>query len=177
MTIASCFVTPGGVVLGADSGIPLPSNTGDWLALGSGISWALGSLTLYKLEHVGVPEKAISFIMGSAVLAAAFLLFGGPSFGGPLPLPELLGFAPFALLCGIYMWPTIILTPWPASVLTPGRVGILLMSEVVVGVGSAALFAGEVFGGPEFIGTVLIVSAAFLEVIGTARPRGRRQQG
>ena len=65
-----------------------------------------------------------------------------------------------------YLLPMLILTGWPASVLTPGRGGILLMSDVVVGVFSAALFAGEPFGWREGLGTVLIVGAAFVEVLG-----------
>ena len=54
----------------------------------------------------------------------------------------------------------------PAMLLTPGRIGILLMSDVVVGVGSAAALAGEPFGWREATGTVLIVGAAFVEVLG-----------
>jgi drug/metabolite transporter (DMT)-like permease len=58
----------------------------------------------------------------------------------------------------------IFLTIWPATLLTPARVGLLLMSEVVVGLISAAVFSGEPFGLREATGAVLIVSAAVLEI-------------
>jgi drug/metabolite transporter (DMT)-like permease len=47
------------------------------------------------------------------------------------------------------------------------------MSEVVVGVVSAALFAGEVFGTREAVGTLLILAAGAVEVLGrqTTVPR------
>jgi len=50
-------------------------------------------------------------------------------------------------------------------VLSPGRVGMLLMVEVLVGVGSAALLTDEAFGIREMAGALLIVSAAVVEVV------------
>ena len=61
----------------------------------------------------------------------------------------------YALLAGLFTVPMILLTIWPAAVLTPGRMGILLMSEVVVGIGSVALLAGEPFGPFEAMGAAL----------------------
>ena len=57
------------------------------------------------------------------------------------------------------------LTLWPATILTPARVGLLLLSEVLVGVSSAALFAGEPFGLRELAGGLLIVTALLTEVL------------
>ena len=67
------------------------------------------------------------------------------------------------------------LTIWPAMRLSPGRVGLLLMSEVVVGVGSAALLAGEPFGLRELSGTLLILAAGAVEVLG--RPTAKAGAG
>ena len=58
------------------------------------------------------------------------------------------------------------LTIWPAQLLTPGRVGLLLMSDVVVAVLTAFWFSGEQFGLREGIGTLLILSSALIEVLG-----------
>ena len=62
------------------------------------------------------------------------------------------------------------LTIAPAQVLTPARVGILLMSEVVIGALSAALLSGQEFGMAEFIGTILIITAALIEVFSQNPP-------
>ncbi len=65
--------------------------------------------------------------------------------------------------------PTTYFLLWSTQILNPGRVGILLMSEVVVGSVSAALLSGEPFGWREAIGALLIVGAGFIEVTGSAR--------
>ena len=52
----------------------------------------------------------------------------------------------------------------PVTLLTPGRAGILLMTEVIFGIGSAWLLANEILGLRELIGAGLIMSATVLEV-------------
>ena len=49
------------------------------------------------------------------------------------------------------------------QVVEPARVGILLMSEVIVGTISAAVFAAEPFGPLVGVGTLLVISAGVLE--------------
>ncbi|MEM8819712.1 MAG: hypothetical protein AAGE90_09310 [Pseudomonadota bacterium] len=73
--------------------------------------------------------------------------------------------APWGLLSALYVLPVLFLTIWPATLLTPGRVGLLLLSDVVVGVISAPLLTDEPFGMREAIGTVLIVSAGAVAVL------------
>ena len=76
-----------------------------------------------------------------------------------------------ALLLGALALPMLALTVWPPTILTPGRIGILFQSEVLVGVASAAIWAGEPFGWREAIGTVLIVSSALVEVMTPTKTR------
>jgi drug/metabolite transporter (DMT)-like permease len=157
------------VVLGIGNQFPWPRNLGDWLALASGMAWAYGSLRLYRMGAIAVTEQILTFIVGSLVVTSAGIALGGAAFGG-LPPPVVLSEAlPFGLLSALYVLPMLFLTIWPATVLSPGRVGILLMSEVVVGVTSAAAFAGEPFGAREVLGTVLIVAAGAVEVFGWGR--------
>ena len=61
------------------------------------------------------------------------------------------------------------LTLAPARVLTPARVGILLMSEVVIGALSAMLLSGQLFGVAEGMGTLFIIVAGVVEVLGASR--------
>lgn len=154
------------VVLGAGTQFPWPQNIGDWLALGSGLSWAYASLRLYQMGSVAVPEQVSAFVAGGLVVSLVVAAIGGSVLGG---MPSLHAFqlsTPIALATGLYMLPMLVLTIWPATILTPGRVGLLFMSEVVVGVASAALLTGEPFGLREMVGTALIVSAAIAEILG-----------
>ena len=72
---------------------------------------------------------------------------------------------PWSLATAVYLFPMMALTLWPATILTPARVGLLLLSEVLVGVSSAAMFAGEPFGLRELAGSLLIVTALLTEVL------------
>jgi len=154
--------------------MPWPRNSGDWLALASGLAWAYGSLRLYRMGAVAVPEQIFTFFVGSLGVSLAGIALGGAVFGdavfGGVPSASVLREAiPAGLLAVPLVLPMVFLTLWPATLLSPGRVGILLMSEVVVGVASAAAFSGEPFGPREALGTALIVGAGAIEVLGQAR--------
>ena len=154
------------VVLDAGHGLPWPRNLGDWLALASGVAWAYGSLKIYQAGSIAPSDQILAFVMGSLFVTGATLLLGGQAVGAVPSWSSLHGVVPLAVLSAIYLVPMLYLTVWPASVLTPGRVGLLLMSDVLVGVVSAALLAGEPFGPREIMGTFLIVSAGVVEVVG-----------
>lgn len=153
------------VILGLGDGWPLPRNGGDWLALLAGVLWAFASLKLYQMGNIAAQDQMLAFVSGGAVVSVLLLVFGGSQLGGALPVAILAEALPYAFLFALYLAPTLFLTLWPATILTPGRAGLLLMSEVVVGVFSAALFANEVFGLRELAGTLLITTAAAVEVL------------
>ncbi len=153
------------IVLGGEQIIPRPRNAGDWLALISGMVWALGTLGLYRAGAVPVSGQVFAFLAGALVLSLVSLPFGsGPIFptGDGSSVLDVL---PFALVSALYTLPMVFLTIWPATQLSPARVGLLLMSEVVVGLISAAIFSGEPFGLREATGAAFIVTAAVLEII------------
>lgn len=145
-------------------------NLGDVLALISGISWALGSFFLYRAGTVAVTEQVFAFVFGALVVTGLTLLIGGAGIGGSFSGTHLRLAAPWFLITGLIVIPMLFLTIWPATVLTPARLGLLLMSDIVVGVFSAALWSGEPFGWREGLGTLMIVGAGFIEVLGHRPP-------
>ncbi|MEM6406966.1 MAG: DMT family transporter [Pseudomonadota bacterium] len=155
------------VVLGEAGSLPWPRNIGDWLALLSGIAWALGSLGLYRARGIPVAGQVFAFVLG-ALLIAAIAIPIELHLGQSLPTAKAVqDTALYAALSAAFVLPMLFLTIWPATRLAPARVGMILMSEVVVGLASAALFANEVFGLREAAGAALIVSAALLELAPT----------
>lgn len=153
------------VVLVVESGLPVPRNTGDWYALISGLCWAVASVKLFQDGARHVVEKVSMFVLFALFLSLALIFWQqGDLHGAP-------GFAVLAkswywiLLVAIGMAPICYLTIWPATVLSPGRVGMLLLVEVIVGVGSAAWLSGDPFGWRELAGTVLILAAGLVEVM------------
>lgn len=154
------------VMLGVGRETPLPRNLGDWMALASGLLWAAGSLQLYRMGSASASDQLLAFVFGSVAVTAATILLFGEAVAPTPALSDLAAAAPWALLVALYVAPMLFLTVWPATVLTPGRVGLLLMSDVVVGVASAAAFSGEPFGARELIATLFIVAAGVVEVTG-----------
>lgn len=155
------------VILGLGEQFPWPRNIGDWLALISGISWAYGSVCIYQLKSSTTFEQMLVFVVGGLFVSLCAILFGGSLINKEISLPLITSAIPLVILSALFILPMIFLTVWPARVLSPGRVGLLLMSEVVVGVGSAALLTGEPFGMRETIGTALVISAGLVEVLGS----------
>lgn len=154
-------------VLGGGHGLPVPRNVGDWLALASGIAWALGSLGLYRARSIPIPGQITAFVCGALIVAGLGIVLE-IQLGQPIPTAQVwTAVAPVAIISAIFVLPMLFLTIWPATLLSPARVGLLLMSEVVVGLISAALLSGEPFGLREVLGAGLIVGAAVLEL----RPR------
>ena len=152
------------VVLGLGEGFPWPRNLGDWLGLAAGMFWSYGTVKAFEDKTIATYDLMLVFVFGGAIVLALFVLFGGTVFGRPPSADEARNALPLMLFAGLYTLPMLFLTIWPVSLISPARVGILLMGEVVVGVGSAALLSGEPFGLREALGTVLILSAAIVEV-------------
>ena len=154
-------------------GLPVPRATGDWLGLASGLLWAVASTGIHGHARTRPAETNFVFCVGGllgALLMVPLLADAPPS----LPLAAVLPALGWLLLIGGFWWAAV-LTAFVAANqrLEPPRVGILLMSEVVVGAVSAALFAHEPFGPLMACGAVLVVAAGFLETVPDLRTRRR----
>ncbi len=58
---------------------------------------------------------------------------------------------------------------WGPKYLNPGVVGLLFMTEIVVGAISVAILAGEPFGVREITGVLFIAAASMLEPLSQLR--------
>ncbi|WP_129141226.1 DMT family transporter [Modicisalibacter coralii] len=159
------------LVLGADGGVPLPRSLGDWLGLASGLLWALSStLIRTRSDSPGPVESNFVFVLGAVIAAAVLapLLAPWPALPAPGAWPDV---ASWTLAAAALWWAlSLAALLWATSRLEPARLGILLMSEVLVGVVSAALFVGEALGLREGIGGLLVIMAAMLELWPVRRP-------
>ena len=169
--IAALVLGLGGlwVVLGGESGLPLPRNLGDWCALTAGVTWAFGTLRVHQDAAVSpIAHTAALFVGGTAVIAILSLL---PALEAPVPAVT----APAAAIVLAVAVLSVLSAGgilWGARLISPGRAGLLLMMEVITGLASAALLAGEPFGMVQVFGSTLIMAAALAEVLPVAgRPR------
>ena len=153
------------LTLGRGGFLPLPQRAGEWYALLAGLFWSLGSIGISTRSDLPAIESTFVFVIGA--LTTALVLFG---IDPALPLgtiwPPAATTVAWAIAAGVFWWiASMIALVWATSYLEPARVGILLMSEVLVGVISAALFAGETMSGLQWAGGVLLISAAVLDVV------------
>ena len=159
----------GGVffILGEGVSVPLPRNSGDWLALASGMLWSAGTMRAFGGPAQRISAAVFWFGWGGLVSTIAVLALVSAL---QLPLAQAGALAtqwPWIVALALIIFvPPNALVLWASQRLDPGRVGILLMTEVMVGAVSAALLSGEDFGTGDAIGTALIVAAGFTEVLG-----------
>ena len=149
-------------IFGLGAGFPIPKNIGDWLGIASGVLWAVATVRLRMSESHSAIELTAGFFQWSLIFSAsaAFLLAPAymPRVEQALPtLPLLLIFMALLVLPGTYA------SLWGPKYLSPGIVGLLFMTEIVVGAISVALLAGEPFGIRELAGILLIAGASMLE--------------
>ena len=149
-------------IFGLGARFPIPQNIGDWLGIGSGFLWAVAMVRIRMSENHSAIELTAGFFQWSLIFSsgAAFLLAPSqmPDIEQILPaLPLLLIFTALLVLPGTY---ASLLGP---KYLSPGIVGLLFMTEIIVGAISVALLAGEPFGIRELIGVLLIAGASMLE--------------
>ncbi|HEV7252706.1 MAG TPA: DMT family transporter [Mesorhizobium sp.] len=160
------------LILGGESGLPVPRNAGDWIGLVAGLCWSLGTLGSYHRPSSSIAAGVLAFSLGGlAVTAAAMMVrhqFGGLS----TDLAAVVRAAPLVLTLGLCMFtiPNIVVL-WAAQRVEPARIGILLLAEVLTGTVSAALFSDEPFGAAQGLGAMLIAAAGAVEV--SARRQGR----
>ena len=157
------------VVLGGESGVPLPRNPGDWCALIAGVMWAFGTLRVHQDSTISPIAHTASLFVGGAVVIAIISLL--PAMAGPAPVVTAQAAVIILILTVLSVvsaWGIL----WGARLISPGRAGLLLMMEVITGLASAAVLAGEPFGMTQAIGSMLIVAAALVEVLPAA---GRRR--
>ena len=151
-------------ILGIGYQLPVPRNTGDWLALISGIIWAFASVKLFQGGPSLIVEKVFLFVL-FALLGSLCIVALPLGITESIPtLSQINKIWGWVLIVSIVMAPMTFLTIWPATILSPARVGMLLMADVLAGVTSAALLTDETFGMREIVGSLLIVSAGVIEV-------------
>ncbi len=159
----------GGLVLllSNNDGASAPLNVGDVLALLSGLFWGLGAACIKKWPDTPV-SGTTSFMFLFTTLASiglGLLLFTDP-FPPMSALADALPIAASASL--LVLVPTAFVILWIARRLFPGRVGLLMMSEVLVAILSASLLLPEETMTPlQWVGVAGILGACLAEVVFT----------
>ncbi len=153
------------IVIGRGQTFPMPANVGDWLALSGGAIYAAGAARIQHSKVTNVfPIIFAFFFYGSIVAIIQGMIFANQL--GPAPeVARLATMVPWLLALSLFFFiPTNAIISWAPSQISTGLFSILILSELIFGTISAALWANEAFGPREIIGSGCILLAGILEV-------------
>jgi drug/metabolite transporter (DMT)-like permease len=154
------------IAIGLDIGLPVPTRLGDWFGLIGGMLVAAGAARTEVEQPEGVfPLLFMVVIFGLAATLWQYPLLAS-SIGAIPSLEVALASLPLLLaLSLLFVIPTTAIIIWSPARVGTGVFGILILSEVVVGVISAGLLTDEPFGWREVTGVSLIVLAGIVEAV------------
>lgn len=151
------------IMLGGDGDLPVPGNLGEWMAFIGGLIWAFATAGMRLKSRLPPAPAAFLFALGAAATSFIFAPFLEPL--PTLAFSDLTNTAVKVFLTGGLWWgASIAALMWATIRLDPARVGILLMTEVIFGAVTAAIFAGESLSPSEMIGGSLVILCGLLEV-------------
>ena len=150
------------IIFGLGQNFPIPKNVGDWLGILSGIIWAIATIRIRKHEGHSAVDMTIGFFFWSFI--ASLILCSFLDSNQFPSIEKIFGVLPwlFAFMA-IFVIPGAFASLWGPKYVSPGLVGLLMMTEIIFGSITAALFANEPFGIRESLGIILIISASVLE--------------
>ncbi len=138
-------------------GFPAPKDTADWLALSSGIAFAITNVLIHKLNHASVMVKTSTGWLGVIFLAFVLIIFTEQKISVATEV-----IAGAFILGAVAMTMMNIAVVYGVSNMPVHRSAIILLFEIVVGAVSSLLLTNEVIELREWIGGGLVILAAYL---------------
>ncbi len=172
-------ITLGLAMLGAlvmlwdpSTGLPWPRDHADWLAISSGLAFAVANVVVRKTQEVSVWVKALVGWWGVIVVAGLFIVL----LGLPLPRvePNIIGAAAGIGAIGIVAMTLAVI--YGVTHMPVHRSATILLFELVAGAVSAEWLTDEVVQPNEWVGGALIIIAAAIAArasVTTGPDRGR----
>ena len=138
----------------------VPLNRADLLALSAGLAFALNNVMVRRIEHIGIRAKTGLAWFGVVLVSMPFALLGS---GGVPDVPAAAWIGTLLLgVCG-FMFSTLAVV-YGVSNMPVQRSAVIMLFELIVGAATAWWLAGELVELRDWIGGILIISAAMLAV-------------
>lgn len=145
---------------------PIPQNNAEWLALTSGMAFAIANVITRKSSHLTIRAK--SFAVWIGVMGAALIL--APFVGDNFPAPSFFSVNNWLAmtLIAVFLMAATILVQFGVTQLTAIRSSVLFLFELVVAAIASYYLAHEVMSLNEWIGGSLIIIAALTSALNHA---------
>lgn len=139
-------------------GMPWPQGRADWLAISSGLAFAISNVFIRMGQELSIALKAVIAWLGVVLLSGILLLSG---VGGNAMWDITAAVVAVVLgMVGIVLMSSCLV--YGVSRMPVYRSAVILLFEVIVGAVSAQWLADETLGLREWLGGTLILGAAWL---------------
>ena len=139
----------------------VPMNQADLLAASAGLAFALNNVMTRRITGLGVRAKTHLAWLGVVIVSTAFIMIQSP-FMPQAPATAWLG--TMALGVGGFMLSTLAVV-YGVTHMPVQRSAVIMLFELVVGAASAWLLASEIVSIQEWLGGVLILTAAVIAIL------------
>ena len=154
------------IVFGQEGVIPLPQNSGDWIALLGGILIAASAVRMEIKKPEGIYPILFSFFFYGGLFTLIQSYFLSDYLGDAPSIESWVAMMPWLILIAIlFHIPTNIVILGAPSRIGAGIFSIIILFEIVVGTFSAAILTDELIGWREILGSSLIIFAGLTEII------------
>lgn len=150
------------------TGVPLPHDLADWMALAGGFFFAVNNIMLRRLHGVSDGVRAVAMLGGSAFLSTSFgvvlaaagaIAWPGAIAGSPVPT--------LALWSALFLVSNLCLQ-YGVARLPANIAAVIMLMEIIIATVSASLAGAASLRIQDMIGGVLIIAAPWL--IGVKHP-------
>jgi drug/metabolite transporter (DMT)-like permease len=146
------------IMLWQPGALPLPNNHAEWMALSSGIGFALTNVITRKSTNLSIPAKSMAVWLGVIFMALVFMPFQPLSFPSP-GFFSLLNWLVMICIALLLMAATL-LVQYGITHIPVTRASVIFLFELVVAAIASYYLAGEKMELHEWIGGGFIVAAA-----------------
>ena len=154
------------IVYGQEGVIPLPQNSGDWIALLGGILIAASAVRMEIKKPEGIYPILFSFFFYGGLFTLIQSYFLSDYLGDAPSIESWVTMMPWLILIAIlFHIPTNVVILGAPSRIGAGIFSIIILFEIVVGTFSAAVLTDELIGWREILGSSLIIFAGLTEII------------
>jgi drug/metabolite transporter (DMT)-like permease len=145
----------------ANHQLPIPQNTSEWLALSSGIGFALTNVIARKSAHLNIHVKTFTILFGVIVMALLLMWILGDASSKSV---RALSLANWLIMVGIAIFLVIgtLLVQYGVTQITATRASVIFLFELVVAAIASYFLAHEAMTWNEWLGGALIIIAAFV---------------
>ena len=154
------------IVFGQEGVLPLPQNSGDWIALLGGILIAASAVRMEIKKPEGIYPILFSFFFYGGLFTLIQSYFLSDYLGDAPSIESWVTMLPWLILIAIlFHIPTNIVILGAPSRIGAGIFSIIILFEIVVGTFSAAVLTDELIGWREILGSSFIIFAGLTEII------------